>query len=225
MENVEEVRTAVRNMALPLMAVDPVTKVQGDQLMEKAGGMSATPPVHSLGPQRAKEGGNAPIQSEFYLRLEIHFEDGRLSVIGAKSVPGPLTHPTAVIQGYIYEVLIGDQQIAVGSLPDVGVRRAFANRDVPGPEGKHRFIQVPDFDFFVRVARAHVTAEDLPKMDIILHSVRVAPDRLIPALGMQKQPAVEATEIARLSGIILESTPLVVRTQLEGIITENKIAH
>jgi hypothetical protein len=225
MEKVGEVRSVLRNTALPLMTPEAASEPRGEHLMAKAGGMSEVPPSHGLGPQRPKESQNMPTPVDGYVRLEVHFENGRLSVIGAKDVPGPLAIPTAVIQGHVYEVLIGDQQIAVGSLPDVGIRRAFANRDVPDPENKHRFIQTPAFDFFVRIPRARVTTETLPKMDIILHNVREAPDRLASAVPMEKQTDVEVVEVARLSGVKLESMPVEVRSQLEGIIGENKIAH
>jgi hypothetical protein len=219
MEKVGEVKTLLRNTALPLMGAEAASEVRGVDLMETAGGMSDAPPSHRLGPQRAK-GQDVAATSDSYLRLEIHFENGQLSVIDAKEVPGPLTNPTAVIQGYVYEVLIGDQQIAVGSLPDVGIRRAFANRDVAGPEGKHRFVEVPAFDFYVRVPRVHVTTANLPQMNIILHDVRQAPDRLAPEVAMQKQPDVEAEEVARLSGVKLEAVPTAVRSQLERIIDQ-----
>ncbi|SIT39326.1 hypothetical protein BN2475_190188 [Paraburkholderia ribeironis] len=224
MESVGEVRTVLRNMALPLMAADAATEVSGEHLMEKAGTMSEMPPSHNSGPQRASEV-TMPTRSDGYLRLEVRFENGKLSVIGAKIVPGALTNPTALIQGKAYEVLIADQQISVGSLPDVGVRRAFANRDVPGPEGKHRFVQVPAFEFFVRVPTVHITAENLSKMNVILYEVRETPDRLVPTLAMQKQPGVEAMEVVRVSGIQLESIPEVVRLQLEAIIDEKRNAH
>jgi hypothetical protein len=93
-------------------------------------------------------------------------------------------------------VLLDDQQIALGSIPDVGLRRAFANRDVPGPEGKHRFIQVPAFDFFVRIPKAHVSDANLPKLTIVLHNVRQAPDRLVPATALQRQSGIE-TKLCR----------------------------
>ena len=56
MEKVDEVKTLLRNTALPLMAADAAAEVRGEQLMERVGSMSQVPPTHSLGPQRAKEG-------------------------------------------------------------------------------------------------------------------------------------------------------------------------
>jgi hypothetical protein len=47
------------------------------------------------------------------------------------------------VYGYAYEVLLDEQQVALGSIPDVGLRRSFANRDVDGPEGKHQSSWLP----------------------------------------------------------------------------------
>jgi hypothetical protein len=103
------------------------------------------------------------------------------------------------------------------------MRRAFANRDVPGPEGKHRFIQVPTFDFFVRIPKAHVSEANLPKLTIVLHNVRQAPDRLVPGTALQRQSGVETTEVARLSGgLSLEKLPPPVRPLFEKILQDNK---
>jgi hypothetical protein len=226
MEKASEVRTVLRDPALPEMPAHPDPKPSEGRFMEEAGPVvaPAPPSSHGLGPQRPLEPRNPPSPSEGYLRLEVHFENGRLSVIGAKEVAGPLMPPSAVIQGHAYEVLIGERQVALGSLPDVGVRRAFANRDVPDPQSKHFFLDVPTFDFFVRVPKALVTADDLPKMNIILHNVRHSPDRLAPALPLRTQPGVEAEEVARLSGVELERAPEAVRSQLERIISENRTA-
>lgn len=87
-----------------------------------------------------------------------------------------------------------DQQIALGSLPDVGVRRAFANRDVPGPEGKRYFIKVPAFDFFVRVPQGHISASTLSRLNVILHNVDDAPDRLTTLTPFAKQASVKTIE-------------------------------
>jgi hypothetical protein len=220
MEKVGDVRTLLQNTALPLMGDEAQTEPRGTHLMERADDMFVAPPSHGVGPQRPKERERVSAQSEGYVRLEVHFEDGRLSIIDAKDVPGPLINPNAVIQGYAYEVLIGDRQISLGSIPDVGVRRAFANRDVPGPHGRHRFVEVPAFDFFVRIPKVQLTAENLSKMDIVLHDVSAAPDRIAPELPMSKQPSLETAEVARISGLRLESMPAVVRSHLERIINE-----
>ena len=222
MEAVGKVKTVLRNSLLPTMGADVPAAPTGENLMTKIGDMSETPPWPGQGPQRPKPDQAASSSTEGYIRVERHAANGQLSVIGASEVPGPLTIPSAVINGLAYEVLVDDQQIALGSIPDVGLRRAFANRDVPGPEGKHRFIQVPTFDFFVRIPKAHVSDANLPKLTVVLHNVRQAPDRLAPATALQRQAGVETIEVARLSGLSLERLPPAARPLFEKVLQENR---
>jgi hypothetical protein len=154
--------------------------------------------------------------------MEIHFDKGQLSVVGVKLVPGPLALPSGLIRGYAYEVILDDQQVGLGSLPDVGVQRAFANRDVEGPQGKHHFAKLPTFDFFVRVPAGYFVTANLPKLQVVLHIVEDAPDRLMSLTPLGKQPSVKASEVGRLAGFQLEQLPPTVRPELERILTENK---
>jgi len=223
MEAVGKVKTVLRNSLLPTMGTDFAAALTGENLMtEQVEAMSETPPWPGEGPQRPKPDQAASSSTEGYIRVEIHAANGQLSVIGASDVPGPLTIPSAVINGLAYEVLVDDQQIALGSIPDVGLRRAFANRDVHGPEGQHRFIQVPTFDFFVRIPKAHVSDANLPKLTVVLHNVRQAPDRLAPATALQRQAGVETIEVARLSGLSLERLPPAARPLFEKVLQENR---
>ena len=154
--------------------------------------------------------------------MEVHLENGNLSLVGVKEVPGPLVMPSAVIHGYAYEVVLGDQQIALGSLPDVGVRRAFANRDVPDPQGKHHIVSVPAFDFFVRVPQGHISAATLPKLTIALHKVEDAPGRFTSLSTLARQPGVKTVEVGRLAGIKMEQLPQALRSHLEHILERNR---
>jgi hypothetical protein len=97
--------------------------------------------------------------------VDVHVEHGKLSITGVRQVPGPLAIPSAAIHANAYEVTLDDQQIALGSLPDLGVRRAFANRDVPDPQGKHYIIDVPRFDFAARIPEGHLATVNLPKLN------------------------------------------------------------
>jgi hypothetical protein len=222
MEAVGQVKTVLRNELLPLMDTDPSTPASGENLMTKVQDMSQTPLEPGQGLQKSRSDQAVPSPSDGYVRVQIHFANGQLSVIGASEVPGPLTLPSAVINGFVYEVLLGDQQIALGSLPDVGVRRAFANRDVPGPDGKHRFIQVPSFEFFVRIPKTYISDMNLSKLTILLQNVQQAPDRLAPGAVLQKQSGVETAEVARLSGLSLEQLPAEARPLFEKILHDNK---
>jgi hypothetical protein len=130
--------------------------------------------------------------------------------------------PSGVIHGYVYEVLLDEQQIALGSVPDAGVMRSFANRDVPGPQGKHHFATVPSFEFAVRIPAGHLVTANLPKLNIVLHKVEQAPDRFTSLAPLARQPGVKLQEVARLPGIRLDQLPVAVRPELERIVTENE---
>ncbi len=222
MEKIGEVKTVLKNMLLPLMGAGHPQSTEGEGAMAAVPGKMPAPPAPSGKPQEAKPGLAPPSPGEGYVRMELHFENGRLSVVGVKQVPGPLTMPSAVIHGYAYEVLLDGQQIALGSLPDVGVRRAFANRDVPGPEGKHHFFYVPTFDFFVRVPQGHVSTATLPKLNIVLHKVEAAPDRFTTLSPLAQQPGVKTVEAGRLAGIKLEQLSPAVRPHLEQILSQTE---
>ena len=65
------------------------------------------------------------------LRLRVT-ESGRLRVVGAKAVEGPLVDPK-VVGGLAYEVTLAGQRLAAGGIPDVGERRSFPIRTPPTP--------------------------------------------------------------------------------------------
>lgn len=161
------------------------------------------------------------VATDGYVRLELHVEDGKLSVVGAHEVEGPLTIPTAVIQGHAYEVLAGDRRISLGSIPDTVGRHAFANANVAGPQSKHYFIPETTFNFFARIPKAEMRPEVLPEMSVVLHRVGTAPDKL-SAVRLAKHPGVETVELARLPGLTLDQLPQQVRPQFERILKENE---
>lgn len=224
MEKVEEVKTVARNPLLPLMGGGVAQHPEGEGLMapvpEGAAETVLRPPQKPQEmktpprPQGAAEGG--------YIRLEVHVENGKLSVVGIRHVPGPLAIPSAVIHGYVYEVLLEDQQIALGSLPDVGVRRAFANRDVAEPYNQHFFIEVPSFDFAARIPRAYFVPANLPKLHVVLHKVEEAPDRFTTLAPLQRQPGVKTVEVGRVVGIRPEQLSPALRRKFEEILKETE---
>jgi hypothetical protein len=222
MEKIGEVKTVQRNTLLPLMGAGHSQSTGGEGVMAPVPAKMPASPPHRGKAQEPKPGQVGLSSVDGYVRMEVHVENGQLSVIGVKQVPGPLAMPSALIRGYAYEVLQDEQQVALGSVPDVGVRRAFANRDVEGPQGKHHFTNVPTFDFFVRIPKGHVTEATLPKLNIVLHKVEDAPERLTSLAALQKQPGVKTVEVGRLAGIKLEQLPAAVRPHLEEILSETE---
>jgi hypothetical protein len=221
MERVGEVKTALRNPLLPLMGAGRSQPIRGVGQMDPV--PVKRPPVKEAPakPQEPKAA-PSPLAGDGYVRIEVHFDKGHLSIVGVKRVPGPLALPSALIRGYVYEVILDDQQIGLGSLPDVGVQRAFANRDVEGPQGKHHFAKLPTFNFFVRVPAGYVVRTNMPRLQVMLHNVEDAPDRLASLAPLGRQPGVKTSEVGRLAGIKLEQLSPTVRPELERILDENK---
>lgn len=222
MEKTGEVKTVLRNARLPLMGSGVQQPPRGEGLMAPVPAQQSAPSRLTGKPQERKAAPPSTASGEGYVRVEVHVENGKLSVAGIREVAGPLVMPSAVIHGYAYEVLLDDQQVGLGSLPDVGVRRAFANRDVPEPQGKHFFIEVPAFDFAVRIPKGYLVSANLPKLNVVLLKVEEAPDRFTSLAPLQKQPGVKAAEVGRLAGIKVEELSAGVRPNLERILSENE---
>ena len=220
MEKRGEVKTVQRNTLLPVMGAGAPQPPTGRGIMSPVPTQMPAPSPPSGNPQQPPESYVAPATPAGYVRLTVRLENGQLSVTDAKQVPGPLAMPSSVVHGYAYEVLLDDQQVALGSIPDVGVRRSFANRDVPGPEGKHHFAKVPTIEFSVRIPKSYVSTRNLPKLNIVLHDVREAPDRFTSLAPLQKQTGVNTVEVSRLAGIRLEQVSPTVRPALEQILRE-----
>jgi hypothetical protein len=156
--------------------------------------------------------------SNGYVRLTIHVERGNLSIKDIKEVSGQLIIPTALGPGHAYEILIDDTPIAFGALPDLGVRRSFANPDIPGREGTHHITTLPSYDFFARIPKNQITRDTLPKLTIILLKVQQAPDRLKKSVSLTKQAGFRSIEVGRLSRISIDTFPLEIRPKLEHIL-------
>ena len=141
-------------------------------------------------------------EGESYIRLTVHNENGKLTVVGAREVEGPLASPDTLPVGLVWEVAVGQQRISLGSLPDAGVLRSFANRDVPGPEGHHGFQEVSAFDFQVRIPRQALAATEPSNLRINLYRLRRALERRVSTepLGQQLGEN-ELAVVARLDGL------------------------
>jgi hypothetical protein len=219
MEKVGAVETVIKTTSgLPRMGTGALVHTGGEGLMAALAARAPSPPFVGAPPQRPKAGPPAGAPAEGYVRVQIHVVNGQLSVSGIKEVTGPLVLPTTVAHGYAYEVLVDDRQIGLGSIPDAGVDRSFANRDIPDPQGKHHFTEVTEFDFLARIPKTHFSTAILPKLTVVLHQVREAPDRLAPWASLHLQAGVVTTEIGRLSGIKLDQLSWTVRPQIEEIL-------
>jgi len=138
---------------------------------------------------------------------------------GAHEVEGSLDVPNTPITGLVYEVAIADQRVSMGSLPDVGTIRSFANRDVPDPEGKHGFQQVSAFDFNVRIPRQALPPAALQHLRISLYRLHQAPKQSLGLEALRQQLSEEElSEVARLVGLPANRVAGPPRAELERVL-------
>ena len=75
----------------------------------------------------------------------------------------------------------------------------------------------------MRIPKGYVSAVTLSRLNIVLHKVEDAPDRLTSLLALRNQPGVKTVEVGRLAGIKLEQLPSAVRPHLEQILRETEM--
>lgn len=153
-----------------------------------------------------------------YVRLRLHFEGGRLNIVGAREVPGPLTIPDYVGTGLVYEVLAEDRRIGLGSLPDVNVRRAFTNIDQKEAALGHNPTVLDSYDFDARVPRSELSVERLPSIVINLHQVDAAPSERLGRQALSTQLGDAAKTVASLQGINLSEIESPAQAELASIL-------
>jgi hypothetical protein len=156
---------------------------------------------------------------ESYLRLTVHNENGELTVVAAREVDGPLTVPEVLPSGVSWDVSVGNRRISMGHVPDAGIVRAFANRDVPEPEGRHGFNEVSSFDFNVRIPRQEMTPDLLPNLRLSLHRLHKVPEQALGTQPLRQQLSEEElTEIGHLEGLSGARLAEPARSELERIL-------
>jgi hypothetical protein len=144
-----------------------------------------------------------------YVRLRMRVtEGGRLTVVGAKAVEGPLVEPK--LQGaLVYEATIGGRRVAAGGIADAGEQRSFPDPKAKLPEMKgHHVVELSSYEVNVRVPRAAVRTAELPKLDVGLFRVKEdLPDEATalaasaPEAPLTAHFGRELREVARLKGI------------------------
>ena len=234
----------VENPLLPTMA--PTEKIKPSKAGEVTGGHMdhepradrgghgrmgpmPKPGVRKNAPRGAGKGRRFPDQQRSqslsgtesglsYVRLRLHFEGGRLRLVGVREVAGPLTIPDYVGTGLAYEVLAGERRIGVGSLPDLNVRRGFTNIDQAEAALGHNPTVLDSYDFDVRVPRSELNVESLPSIVINLHQIDAAPLERLGRHTLSEQLGEAAKTIASLQGIRQRDMATSARTDLDAIL-------
>ena len=144
-------------------------------------------------------------KDEAYLRLTLHVEDGKMSLIQAHKVDGPLIIEDRIDGNLAYEVILSSKRIALGSIMDVGVLRSFPNPyGVPGQEG-HFFVELPSYEFDVRIPAKDLSISLLPNEEIRLYEVKTPISKIIDEKSLGDQFRNELNEVSRLKGINIQT--------------------
>jgi hypothetical protein len=156
--------------------------------------------------------------SKAYLRLRLHVEEGNISVAGARTVEGPLTTSDKFSSKLAYEVTIGSKRIATGSIPDVGVNRSFPNPDGSETQTGHYFVELPSYEFDVRIPREVLPSRSsLTQAEIALYRIKGTAKQSISSdnrLLLQDQFRGELREVGRLKGIPIKKLPKSVQAEI-----------
>ena len=206
----------------PMVGTDPIRRRIGGKILamtdavQPVGGtvlMKAVPtqlPVTDTRPKLDQTGlvvaaaGDGPKS----VRLRLRIVNGQVSVIGVRVVPGVLPPPERLDFGLAYEVKSGTRRVALGSIPDVGMRRSY-----PDPEGRpgmqgHHLQELESIEVNLRLPQRDFSAATLGKLTVQLFRMKSQP----PAAVINATPLVEQFRdylrpVAELRGIDLQKLP------------------
>lgn len=151
------------------------------------------------------------------VRLRVRITQGVASVIGVHVVPGELPAPERLDYGLAYEVRIGDRRVAVGSVPDVGMRRSYPDPERrPGMEG-HHLQELDVVELNLRLPQREFTEAALGRLNVQMFRMKGQPPTqpLTTAPLMQQFPDL-LRPAAELRGIKLEVLPPTLRSSMQA---------
>jgi hypothetical protein len=167
---------------------------------------------------RATRAGARRKEGYVHLRVRVS-QSGRLAVVGAQAVEGPLV--SSKLQGALaYEVALGGTPIASGAIPDAGEKRSFPAPDPEVPEMRgHHVTEVPTYEVSVRVPKEQVPVGELPKLEIALYRIKEDLPEEAPAMAaaapIGEQFERELRHVGRLKGIRPDKLPKPVADQVK----------
>lgn len=159
----------------------------------------------------------APSEGPTSVRLRLRIDRGQVTVIGARAVPGAAPVPERLDYGLAYEITSGDRRVAVGSIPDVGVRRSF-----PDPQGRrglegHHLEDLESIEVNVRVPQREFSAAALPRLRVTLFRMKGQPPAApITAAPLMEQFRDQLRPVAELRGINLSQLPQALQGQMRA---------
>lgn len=185
-------------MAMANAEIRPPAPASGARVMEPfkppANPQASTPATPSgdmtARPQPAEQ---AP---QGYLRLRVRVTDGRMRIVGAQTVDGPLALSPSFVGQHAYEVMLDARPIALEGLPDLGVSRSY-----PRPEQhEHHITARPTYEFNVRVPRSLLPGDALSRMHVTLFRFPDASPKTAAA-SVARQFGQQASVVAAIDGV------------------------
>ena len=123
-----------------------------------------------------------------YMRMEVRLQDGKLSVLEAHEVQGPLVQPDTLMNGLVSEVLVNNEQVAVAAHPEAIVSRSFEEPG-HGPGGHHTSV-APNVEFVVRVPIDALRGVDPANVSIHVLDAQEHPSvKLTPRVRLAEHPS------------------------------------
>jgi hypothetical protein len=197
-------------------AAEPVA---GEQLMKPVPSRTSTPgprPGHDQVPRPAAVAEAEPGS----VRLRLRITNGRVSVIGVHAVPGVMPQPQRLDFGLAYEIKNGNRRVAVGTVPDVGMRRSY-----PDPEGRagmqgHHLQALESIEVNLRLPQREFSAAALPRLNVQLFRMKSQPPAAhIAAMPLAQQYADQLRPVAELRGIDIQAlSPSLRSAVLEAVV-------
>lgn len=147
-------------------------------------------------PERDKE------REDGYVRLRLRVAGGDITTVGAHVVDGPLLKEDAVHGGLGYELRLGEQRLALGTIIDTGEIRSFPPPHPTEEMHGHHIVEQRDFEFTVRVPLERFTKNYINELELWVF--RVKGDVDVTCLAREKPVLTQSDNIravASLSGL------------------------
>ena len=190
---------------------DQATNTGGETLMKAL--PSHLPPTGASPRTDQVEVPGSPAGPEaMSVRLRLRITRGQVSVVAVHAVPGVLPPPERLDYGLAYEIRNGNRRVAVGSVPDVGMRRSF-----PDPQGRagmqgHHLQELETIEVNLRLPQREFSAASLSKLNVQLFRMKGQPPAgAITSVALAEQFKDQLRAVAELRGI--DTTQLPARLQ------------
>lgn len=143
-------------------------------------------------------------KDEGYVRLRLRVQGDKISVVGARTVEGPLLTPEKIHSGLIYETSYDRKRIGFGWIADAAESRSFPPKDpAPGQEG-HHVTELSSFEFNARITKEEFAKANLSDVEISVYRVKEEPpNESFSSDKLGEQFSRELREVAYLKGINL----------------------